>query len=261
VAATTNNNLAFGEQDGTSYSFDGQIDEFRIWNVARTGPEIFKSMVTPLTGQELGLRLYYPFEAAGDVNPEVGVTSEARFAYDRVGHVQGTISAAAWALPGSPRLDTGVLMADEAPFVYYQNDSTLPGYNPNEEHAFVKASEGGYVTYALRNDLNGESSSEAYVLVQYKDPVNAGRPKMQVYQVVLTNLLYTEFADTMTAGTLVPGPHPLDYLPDPWNTSTYWDVSNHTNSLESAGYQDRKLQVWAKCAGTNGLTTQLVMHN
>ena len=253
--ATTNNYLAFGVQGGTNYSFNGQIDEFRIWNVARSGPEIFQSMLTPLTGQELGLQLYYPFDA------DIGDTTEAHYAYDWVGNVQGIITASAWALPGAPRLDTGVLMTDEAPFVYYQNDSTQPGYNPNEEHAFVRASEGGYVTYALRNDLNVTNSSEPYVLVQYKDPTNYGRPKMQVYQVVLTNLLYEEFTDTMTAGTLVPGPHPLDLLPDPWNEKTYWDKDDHTNNIESAGYQDRKLQVWAKCAGTNGLTTRLPMRN
>ena len=34
--------------------------------------------------------------------------------------------------------------------IYFQNDATLPGYNPNEEHALMQ---GGQV-YALRNDLN-----------------------------------------------------------------------------------------------------------
>ncbi len=253
--ATTNNALAYGMQGGTNYSFDGQIDEFRIWNVARSGGEVQHSMLTPLTGQELGLRLYYPFDDDA-VN-----AAEAQVACDRVNNLWATITSAAWALPGAPQLDDGVLMADGAPFVYYQNDKTLSGYNPNEEHAFVRASQGGYVTYALRCDLNIDSSSDPYVLVQYNDAANAGRPKMQVYQVVLTNLVYADFAATMTAGTLVPGPHPLDELPDPWNMKTVWDTGDHTNSLESAGYRDRKLQVWAKCAGTNGTTTALVMHN
>lgn len=254
-SATTNNNLAFGVQGGTNYSFDGQIDEFRIWNVARSGSEVRNSMLTPLTGQELGLRLYYPFD------DDIVDTAEARYAYDRVHHVQAFITYSAWALPGAPRLDNGALMSDEAPFVYYQNDSALPGYNPNEEHAFVQASQGGYVTYALRCDLNTDSSSEPYVLVQYNDPADDGRPKMQVYQVVLTNQVYAEFADTMTAGTLVPGPHPLDELPDPWNEKNYWGETHNKNDPDDAGYRDRKLQIWAKRAGTNGTTDELVMHN
>ncbi|MEI6647477.1 MAG: LamG domain-containing protein, partial [bacterium] len=255
AVSTTNNHLAYGVQGGTTNSFDGQIDEFRVWSVARSGSDVLHTMLTELTGQELGLELNYTFDN------NIGTTSAAISALDHVHGVWAPISYASWAIPGAPRLDTGVLITDEAPFVYYQNDITLPGYNPNEEHAFVMASDAGYVTYALRNDLNLTSSSEPYVLVQYNDPANAGRPKIQIYQVVLTNELYTQFADTMTAGTLVPGPHPLDLLPDPWNMQTKWDKEDHTNSLESAGYQDRKLQVWGKCAGTNGTTTELVMYN
>lgn len=253
--ATTNNYLAFGVQSGATNSFDGQIDEFCIWGSARTPAQVYNDMLVQRTGSERDLRLCYTFD--GDVE----TTSEARYALDLVNNVWATITSASWTLPGAPRLDTGVLIADDAPFVYYQNTTNLPGYNPNEEHAFVRASEGGYVTYALRCDLNVEASSEPYVLVQYNDPANDGRPNMQVYHVVLTNQVYAQFADTMTAGTLVPGPHPLDLLPDPWNAKTDWDHNAYTNSPESAGYRDRKLQIWAKCAGTNGLTTQLVMRN
>jgi hypothetical protein len=252
TGSTTNNHLAYGVQNGTTYSFDGQIDEFRIWNVARSGSEVFQAMLTTLTGQELGLELYYPFEDASSN------TSMANSALDYVKGTLATLTYASWALPGAPRLDTGILIADEAPFVYYQNNDTLPGYNPNEEHAFVRASQGGYVTYALRCDLNLASSSEPYVLVQYKDPANDGRPNMQVYQVVLTNRVHKQFADTMTAGTLVPGPHPLDLLPDPWNVKTWWE---NAGAIGNPGYQDRKLQVWAKCAGTNNTSAELVMYN
>ena len=251
---TTNNVLGCSSQNGSMRGFDGQIDEFRIWNVARSTNEIYNSLLTVLAGTESGLSLYYPFDG------DIGDTSQAEHADDRVSNVRATFTSASWALPGAPRLDTGVLMTDDAPFVYYQNDNTLPGYNPNEEHAFVSGSEGGYVTYALRCDLNIESSSESYVLVQYNDPTD-GRPKMQVYQVVLTNNVYGTFAGNMTAGTLVPGPHPLDLLPDPWNMNTYWGAAPNINSPADPGYRDRKIQIWAKKAGMNGTTAALVMHN
>lgn len=44
--------------------FKGEIDEVRIWNVARTQPEIAESMSTELTGNEPGLVAYYKFDEA-----------------------------------------------------------------------------------------------------------------------------------------------------------------------------------------------------
>ena len=57
------------------------------------------------------------------------------------------------------------------------------------------------------------------------------------------------------------GPHPLDYLPDPWNTNTYWKGTDGINSTNAPAYRDRKLQIWAKRAGTNGAAATLEMHN
>ncbi|HET6146714.1 MAG TPA: LamG domain-containing protein [Polyangia bacterium] len=42
--------------------FNGQIDEFRIWNVARTAPEITSTMHQTLTGMEAGLVGYWKFD-------------------------------------------------------------------------------------------------------------------------------------------------------------------------------------------------------
>ncbi|MBL9133133.1 MAG: hypothetical protein JNG86_18125, partial [Verrucomicrobiaceae bacterium] len=42
----------------TGLFFDGQLDEFRVWNVARTASEIAANRHVPLTGAETGLRLY-----------------------------------------------------------------------------------------------------------------------------------------------------------------------------------------------------------
>ncbi len=256
TVVTTNNHLAHGVQGETTSSFDGQIDDFFIWDVARSSNDVIDVMLNSASGSDPGLRLGYTFDH------DVRGSTEARYVYDRVNSRSAFVTYSSFVLPGAPKLDPGVLAADTAPFVYVQNDASQPGYNPNEEHAFVRAGDGGYVTYALRCDLNsGTNSSEPFVLVQYDDPANGGRPNMQLYQVVTTNVVYTNFASTMTAGTLVAGPHPLDLLPDPWNTNTYWGASNDKNSTNAPGYRDRKLQIWAKRAGTDGGTAQLVMHN
>lgn len=255
TGVTTHNYLAAGGQTGSTNSLDGAIDEFIIWGVARSQNEIYGDMLTPLTGSELDLRLYYSFD------DDASYTPNAEHAFDLVAGTKATITYADWTFPGAPQLDRGVLMASDAPFVYYQNNPVLPGFNPNEEHAFVEASEGGYVTYALRCDLNNESISEPYVLVQYNNPNNNNRPNMAVYQVVPTNQVYPVFAGTMTAGTLASGPHPFDFLPNPWNTNTYWLYENVRNSANGVGYRDRKLQIWAKCAGPTGTTAELEMHN
>jgi hypothetical protein len=66
--------------------------------------------------------------------------------------------------------------------IYVQNDSSLPGYNPNEEHALMQGGQG----YALRDDLNrtGASnfSSEPYVLIEYT--AADGRLAMSAFHVL-----------------------------------------------------------------------------
>lgn len=42
--------------------FTGKIDEFRVWNVARTDAEILADMHRKLSGKEQGLVVYFPFD-------------------------------------------------------------------------------------------------------------------------------------------------------------------------------------------------------
>jgi len=56
--------------DGEYY--DGQVDDVRIWNVARTAQEIVDDYATPLSGQENGLLVYLPFsEGSGSTTANV----------------------------------------------------------------------------------------------------------------------------------------------------------------------------------------------
>jgi hypothetical protein len=43
----------------SNWTFQGEIDEVQIWNVARSAAEVAQSMSGPLTGAELGLAAYY----------------------------------------------------------------------------------------------------------------------------------------------------------------------------------------------------------
>lgn len=52
--------------------FDGQIDEVRVWNVARTQTQIQDNMYSALNGDESGLVAYYQFDAgSGDIAYDV----------------------------------------------------------------------------------------------------------------------------------------------------------------------------------------------
>lgn len=100
--------------------------------------------------------------------------------------------------------------AQAAGFVYTQNVSTLPGYNPNEEHA---PSILGGRAYALRDDLNITSgagyTSEPFLLLAYTDPSD-NRPAMHAYEVVRSDADY-DFDYEATAGTLLEIPQLASY--------------------------------------------------
>lgn len=100
--------------------------------------------------------------------------------------------------------------SQQAGGVYYQNDATKPGYNPNEEHALLL----GKRAYALRDDLNDPATtSRPFVLLAYTHPTDR-RPSMDVYEVVRETFTYPLAYDAI-AGTKVQPPGPLFALPLP----------------------------------------------
>jgi hypothetical protein len=97
--------------------------------------------------------------------------------------------------------------------IYFQNDPTQPGYNPNEEHALMQ----GGQAYALRDDLNiltstnGEYSSAPFVLLQYTAP--DGRVAIHPFQVRREKpQAGITFEFTRTAGSILQPPMPLPLL-------------------------------------------------
>lgn len=83
-ADAARNDFIIGNRQLAAQLFQGQMDEVRIWNVARSQSEIQAAMNRPLTGSEAGLLGYYRFEegfgfTAGDASGHglTGFISEA----------------------------------------------------------------------------------------------------------------------------------------------------------------------------------------
>jgi len=107
----------------------------------------------------------------------------------------------------------GLTPEQTAGIIYVQNNESLVGYNPNEEHALMLTGN----AYALRDDLNNTTAgpdytSQPYVLIAYTDAGN--RPAMRVARVVRSNVTYP-LSFVKAAGTPVQPPMPLTALPLP----------------------------------------------
>ncbi|HKX63195.1 MAG TPA: hypothetical protein VJS65_15145, partial [Verrucomicrobiae bacterium] len=98
--------------------------------------------------------------------------------------------------------------------IYYQNDRSQPGYNPNEEHALLQ----GGQAFALRDDLNITSTngytSAPFVLVSYTEADK--RPAVRPFKVLREKpALGITFDYTRTAGSILQPPMPLPLLEKP----------------------------------------------
>ncbi len=122
--------------------------------------------------------------------------------------------------------------------IYFQNDRTKHGFNPNEEHAMLLAGR----AYALRDDLNNtgvnpaDYTSQPYVLISYTSPADA-RPAMHAFKVLreldldgTANDIFFNYP--ITAGTILQGPMPLPILPLPL------DANGNVKNAEVVGTPD-----------------------
>ena len=235
---------AVGGTDGTAPAtrarVGAEIGEIRVWNRPLSADAVAALGLRRAVPGEDGLFAYLTFEEGTDLAVDgSGVRTCAERTQSRSLTVEG---AAYLRLEGPPTRATGVIASDSTPSVYRQPDGTLPGFNPNEEHAFVRAGGGGYVAWALRCDLNGPASSEPVVLVEYE---RNGRARVQAFEVVATNALYPAFSRPGEVREDASGPHPFDYLSIPNMTQTSWTVK----SAENPVYRDRTSRLWFRCAG------------
>ena len=135
---------------------------------------------------------------------------------------------------------------DVAPELYYENDLSAVGFNPNEEHAFLEVDiSGERIAWALRNDLNQYGLSEPVVMVMY--PRN-GKGAMQAYRVVSCNSAHPNFENSVIVGNPMLPPAPIVKVPG-WGTDSDYAVSVSTLDDGAVVYKDRKNQMWARRDG------------
>lgn len=152
--------------------------------------------------------------------------------------------------------------------IYHHDDDQQPGFNPNDEHALKKSYAEGEAIFALRDDLAREATSDAYVLMKYKDQPENDRFRFRVFKVVRENERYA-FKDwphlsrdpgdpnhdppqdpyEAKAGVLIQAPYPLSTL----------QYCVETEAVSGPYLEDRKSNHWAKAAGDDGGTAEITM--
>jgi len=135
-------------------------------------------------------------------------------------------------------------------YLYVENDSGQPGYNPNDEHALVAGFAGGNAVFPLRNDLGTPATSEPFVLVPYQD--EPGGPfGLHVWEVLAEDVGNTFTYAGNTAGKIIQPPFPLSTLPNA--------TPPGTAAVSGPFFQDRKGAFWSKAAGDDGSPADIVM--
>ncbi|MBL9135678.1 MAG: hypothetical protein JNK85_07415 [Verrucomicrobiales bacterium] len=132
------------------------------------------------------------------------------------------------------------------PRIYQQPVRQLPGFNPNEEHAFLNLG----TLYALRNDLNtrpNPKASDPYVLIRYLDP-DSQEPRLKIYIVVAEQAPYF-FRYDGVAGTSIQPPPAIAALP----------LQASNRAVAGPVFRDYRNQFYARAAGLDGGEADVVM--
>lgn len=133
---------------------------------------------------------------------------------------------------------------------YSQPIADKPGYNPNEEHAFVApaANGEGIALFALRNDLNdwlNPKASEPYALLKYRNGTT-GEWQIQVYKVVAEEDPHF-FEYEGIAGTEIRAPYPLSLL----------SVCGDSRGVAGPWWEDWRGTLYARAGGAFGESTDI----
>ena len=196
----------------------------------------------------------FTFDAARDL-VQLQETAD-RFVFDTLGYRVLRTNGILKMSPGAPALTSGLVTSDSgiSPQIYFENNASADGFNPNDEHAFLREGPSGWIVHALRCDLSSGDGSDPLVLVQY---ASGGKGAMRSFGVVLTNEVYSALGSTRKAGLAFTPPHPLDILDNADNERSFAVTvsSAPTNSFgevtEDAEvvYVDRNKRMWARRDG------------
>jgi hypothetical protein len=81
--------------------FNGYMDEFRVWNVARSAAEIVSTMNRTLVGNEPGLTGYWKFDEGAGTTVADSVTSPGHVTHPGTLMANGAGNLPSW-VPGAP---------------------------------------------------------------------------------------------------------------------------------------------------------------
>jgi len=82
--------------------FNGYIDEFRVWNVARSASEIMSTMSHPLVGNEAGLTAYWKFDEGTGTTVADSVTTAGHTAHPGTLAASSTANNPTWVVSTAP---------------------------------------------------------------------------------------------------------------------------------------------------------------
>jgi lysophospholipase L1-like esterase len=150
--STNTSYLFVGNYPMQNLAFHGEIDEVRIWNVARTQSQIQNNMNVELTGWEPGLRLYHPFnEGSGQI------------AYDRTPNGNdGFLGSSLEIDPDDPvwKSSDGYIGLGDSITKGSGDDITADGigYEPILAQSLTIAK--GYYNYVVNEGVSGHTASD-----------------------------------------------------------------------------------------------------
>ena len=188
----------------------------------------------------------YNFDFGADDLTTLSSDGTVRTATDAAGNVLMCRNCAVSGV-GAPEAFKLKLKAEDGvePEIYYENDWSKVGYNPNEEHAFVDAGTDGYVVWALRDDLNTDGTSKPVVMVMYAEN---GKGRMQAFTVARTSIYYPDMASAAIVGNPLLPPAPIGRLAG-CQTSIDSAASAFAFDDNAVAYKDRKNCLWARRDG------------
>jgi hypothetical protein len=132
--------------------------------------------------------------------------------------------------------------------IYVQSNTNQPGYNPNEEHAFLAPTSSGQGVFALRNDLNRADTSQPFVLLKYRNPTNS-EWQFKLFQPVLTDATHV-FTFNGEAGKEILPPYPLGLF----------TICSGTTNISGKAFRDYQGKYYASAGPTSAdLNPKVVM--
>lgn len=151
-ALPAQNEFRIGSRQGASGQvFQGQIDETRVWNVARTANEIADNFQRRLTGSEPGLLAYFKFdEASGSTAQDIGPHQLAA----TVNSATFVVSGAGVRDPDVTTLDPTPVLATRATFrasVNPNDAGTIAFFEYGETSAYGRTTAGQDIGSGLKN--------------------------------------------------------------------------------------------------------------